>query len=172
MTWKAFTTVILGQINIISTCKERVSKNFQICHIICVSCPYWAFAYLTAVPWPPVCENCFELDATLLALVIIVDVLLTAFLMVSIYRCTKKKMSAEPTHTSKGKNALKQLTKSTALHYLTYFQVLRTLVLSTFFFSLICSWVVGLYVVNLCSWNCLIALSKEGYKLWTGCGLV
>nr|XP_046244521.1 T-cell surface glycoprotein CD3 epsilon chain-like [Scatophagus argus] len=48
------------------------------------------------------CENCFELDGLLLLLVIIVDVFVTGFLMAIIYRCTKKRGSAGPVHTSRG----------------------------------------------------------------------
>ncbi|KAK5868460.1 hypothetical protein PBY51_009473 [Eleginops maclovinus] len=49
-----------------------------------------------------VCENCFEVDATLFGLAIAVDVIGTAIVMIIIYRCTKKKSSAVPTQTSKG----------------------------------------------------------------------
>lgn len=47
------------------------------------------------------CENCFELDGRLFGLVIAVDVLGTAGLMIFIFSCTKKKSSAQPSHTSK-----------------------------------------------------------------------
>lgn len=47
------------------------------------------------------CENCFELDGRLFGLVIVVDVLGTAGLMIFIFSCTKKKSSAQPSHTSK-----------------------------------------------------------------------
>ncbi|XP_018543136.1 T-cell surface glycoprotein CD3 epsilon chain [Lates calcarifer] len=44
-----------------------------------------------------VCENCFELDPTVFAMVIVVDVLMTSIVMMIIYNCTKKKSSAAPT---------------------------------------------------------------------------
>nr|ARA90651.1 CD3 epsilon [Epinephelus coioides] len=47
------------------------------------------------------CENCFELDGRLFGLVIVVDMLGTAGLMIFIFSCTKKKSSAQPSHTSK-----------------------------------------------------------------------
>uniref|UniRef100_A0A3B4X6H7 CD3e molecule n=1 Tax=Seriola lalandi dorsalis TaxID=1841481 RepID=A0A3B4X6H7_SERLL len=50
-----------------------------------------------------VCANCFEVDATLFALVIIVDVVGTAFVMIIIYTYTKRKSPGGPTHSSKGK---------------------------------------------------------------------
>lgn len=46
------------------------------------------------------CENCFEMEASFLMLAIIVDVVMTGFVMMIIYRCTKKKSSAAP-HSSK-----------------------------------------------------------------------
>ncbi|XP_056230358.1 T-cell surface glycoprotein CD3 epsilon chain-like isoform X1 [Seriola aureovittata] len=48
-----------------------------------------------------VCANCFEVDATLFALVIIVDVVGTAFVMIIIYTYTKRKSPGGPTHSSK-----------------------------------------------------------------------
>lgn len=57
------------------------------------------------------CEYCFELDAAFFGLAIVMDMLLTAFVMVITYRCTKKKSSAGLTHTAKGKNALKLIIK-------------------------------------------------------------
>ncbi|XP_071327589.1 T-cell surface glycoprotein CD3 epsilon chain-like [Trachinotus anak] len=47
------------------------------------------------------CEDCFELDATLFLMVIVLDVLGTAFVMMIIFKCTKKKSSGGPTHSSK-----------------------------------------------------------------------
>ncbi|XP_041849983.1 T-cell surface glycoprotein CD3 epsilon chain-like [Melanotaenia boesemani] len=47
------------------------------------------------------CENCFELDASLFGLVIIVDVVGTAAVMMMIYRCTKKRSSDKLAHPSK-----------------------------------------------------------------------
>ncbi|XP_049924158.1 T-cell surface glycoprotein CD3 epsilon chain-like [Epinephelus moara] len=47
------------------------------------------------------CKNCFELDTWLFGLAIVVDVLGTAGLMIFIFSCTKKKSSAQPSHTSK-----------------------------------------------------------------------
>eukprot|EP00064_Thunnus_orientalis_P000293 superscaffoldBa00000015_g293 len=46
------------------------------------------------------CENCFEMEASFLMLAIIVDVVMTGFVMMIIYRCTKKKSSPAP-HSSK-----------------------------------------------------------------------
>ncbi|XP_070762367.1 T-cell surface glycoprotein CD3 epsilon chain-like [Enoplosus armatus] len=46
-----------------------------------------------------VCENCFELDASLFGLAIAADVIGTAFVMMIVYRCTKKKESSA--HASK-----------------------------------------------------------------------
>ncbi|XP_031716961.1 T-cell surface glycoprotein CD3 epsilon chain-like [Anarrhichthys ocellatus] len=48
-----------------------------------------------------VCANCFELDAAVLAVAIVVDVVGTACVMVIIYRFTKKKSSAGPTQAPK-----------------------------------------------------------------------
>ncbi|XP_070685496.1 T-cell surface glycoprotein CD3 epsilon chain-like [Pempheris klunzingeri] len=48
-----------------------------------------------------VCKNCFEVDAYVLGLVIVVDVIGTALIMVTIFKCTKKKSSAGLTHGSK-----------------------------------------------------------------------
>lgn len=42
------------------------------------------------------CENCFELDPYLFGVVIIADVIGTAFVMIAIYQCTKKKSSPGP----------------------------------------------------------------------------
>ncbi|XP_028429323.1 T-cell surface glycoprotein CD3 epsilon chain isoform X2 [Perca flavescens] len=47
------------------------------------------------------CENCFELDSFVVGLAIVVDVLGTAFVMMVIYRYTKKKYSAGPSQASK-----------------------------------------------------------------------
>ncbi|XP_069003382.1 T-cell surface glycoprotein CD3 epsilon chain-like [Embiotoca jacksoni] len=47
------------------------------------------------------CDKCFELNGTVFAVAIVVDVVGTAFLMWIIFRCTKKKSSAGPTHSSK-----------------------------------------------------------------------
>ncbi|GLD65634.1 T-cell surface glycoprotein CD3 epsilon chain [Lates japonicus] len=44
-----------------------------------------------------VCEKCFELDPTVFAMVIVMDVLMTSIVMMIIYNCTKKKSSAAPT---------------------------------------------------------------------------
>ncbi|KAM7413532.1 hypothetical protein PAMA_020758 [Pampus argenteus] len=46
------------------------------------------------------CENCFELDAKLLMVAIIADMIGTVLIMVIIYRCTKKKRSPAP-HSAK-----------------------------------------------------------------------
>ncbi|KAM7399656.1 hypothetical protein PAMP_018906 [Pampus punctatissimus] len=43
-----------------------------------------------------VCENCFELDANLLTVAIVVDMVGTVLMMMIIYRCTKKKSSPAP----------------------------------------------------------------------------
>ncbi|XP_054457884.1 LOW QUALITY PROTEIN: T-cell surface glycoprotein CD3 epsilon chain-like [Anoplopoma fimbria] len=48
-----------------------------------------------------VCENCYELDASLVAVVIVADVVGTVCVMYIIYRCTKKKSSAGPSQASK-----------------------------------------------------------------------
>ncbi|XP_022616275.1 T-cell surface glycoprotein CD3 epsilon chain isoform X2 [Seriola dumerili] len=48
-----------------------------------------------------VCANCFELDATLFGLVIIVDVVGTVFVMIIIYTYNKRKSPGGPTHSSK-----------------------------------------------------------------------
>ncbi|XP_068601741.1 T-cell surface glycoprotein CD3 epsilon chain-like [Brachionichthys hirsutus] len=40
------------------------------------------------------CDGCFELDATSLGLVLIVDICVTAAVMMMVYRCTKTKTSA------------------------------------------------------------------------------
>ncbi|XP_077578980.1 T-cell surface glycoprotein CD3 epsilon chain-like [Stigmatopora nigra] len=40
-----------------------------------------------------VCSNCFELDATLFALIIVADVSITLLLISLIYKCTKKNIS-------------------------------------------------------------------------------
>ncbi|KAK9520559.1 hypothetical protein VZT92_020437 [Zoarces viviparus] len=48
-----------------------------------------------------VCANCFELDALVFAVAIVVDVVGTACVMVIIYRCTKKKSSAGLTQAPK-----------------------------------------------------------------------
>nr|BCK60957.1 CD3 epsilon chain [Sebastiscus marmoratus] len=48
-----------------------------------------------------VCANCFELDASIFAVVIILDMLLTAILMMVIFKCTKKKNSAGLSQASK-----------------------------------------------------------------------
>ncbi|TKS81351.1 T-cell surface glycoprotein CD3 epsilon chain [Collichthys lucidus] len=58
-----------------------------------------------------VCENCFELDAFLFGVVIVMDVALTAVVMIIIFMCTKKKNPAGLAHPPKSKNALKQITK-------------------------------------------------------------
>ncbi|XP_030599826.1 T-cell surface glycoprotein CD3 epsilon chain [Archocentrus centrarchus] len=47
------------------------------------------------------CENCFELNAYLLLMIILVDILGTIILMIMIYRCTKKKSSGGPPQPSK-----------------------------------------------------------------------
>uniref|UniRef100_A0A3Q3K474 CD3 gamma/delta subunit Ig-like domain-containing protein n=1 Tax=Monopterus albus TaxID=43700 RepID=A0A3Q3K474_MONAL len=49
-----------------------------------------------------VCPNCFEVDATWIGAVIVLDVVGTVFVMMAIYRCTKKESPAGPTHASKG----------------------------------------------------------------------
>uniref|UniRef100_A0A3Q3VUZ4 Uncharacterized protein n=1 Tax=Mola mola TaxID=94237 RepID=A0A3Q3VUZ4_MOLML len=51
-----------------------------------------------------VCENCFELSADIFLMVIVMDMLLTTFVMMITYRCTKNKSSAGRTQTSKGKS--------------------------------------------------------------------
>lgn len=61
----------------------------------------------------PVCENCYELDPTFLGLAIILDILLTTFVIMAIFKCTNKKRLATPTHTSRGENVVKHYT---ALH--------------------------------------------------------
>ncbi|XP_014836261.1 PREDICTED: T-cell surface glycoprotein CD3 epsilon chain [Poecilia mexicana] len=43
------------------------------------------------------CENCFELDPKLFVTFIVVDVIMTAVVMMIIYRCSKKKSSDGPT---------------------------------------------------------------------------
>ncbi|KAA8593813.1 hypothetical protein FQN60_004647 [Etheostoma spectabile] len=48
-----------------------------------------------------VCENCFELDSFVVGLAIVVDVLGTAFVMMVIYKYTKKKYSAGLSQVSK-----------------------------------------------------------------------
>ncbi|XP_044057314.1 T-cell surface glycoprotein CD3 epsilon chain-like isoform X2 [Siniperca chuatsi] len=48
-----------------------------------------------------VCENCFELEASLCVMAIVADVVGTAFVMMIIYRCTKKKSPAGLTPASK-----------------------------------------------------------------------
>uniref|UniRef100_A0A3Q3KE33 CD3 gamma/delta subunit Ig-like domain-containing protein n=1 Tax=Monopterus albus TaxID=43700 RepID=A0A3Q3KE33_MONAL len=48
-----------------------------------------------------VCPNCFEVDATWIGAVIVLDVVGTVFVMMAIYRCTKKESPAGPTHASK-----------------------------------------------------------------------
>ncbi|XP_051814191.1 T-cell surface glycoprotein CD3 epsilon chain-like [Acanthochromis polyacanthus] len=48
-----------------------------------------------------VCEDCYEVDARLIGLVIIVDIVGTALLMILICSCTKNKSSAGPAHSSK-----------------------------------------------------------------------
>lgn len=47
------------------------------------------------------CEMCVELDPTIFAAVIAVDVIGTTIVMMIIYRCTKKKSSAGPASSSK-----------------------------------------------------------------------
>ncbi|XP_031150827.1 T-cell surface glycoprotein CD3 epsilon chain [Sander lucioperca] len=47
------------------------------------------------------CKNCFELDSYVVGLAIVVDVLGTAFVMMVIYRYTKKKYSAGLSQASK-----------------------------------------------------------------------
>ncbi|XP_030007438.1 T-cell surface glycoprotein CD3 epsilon chain isoform X2 [Sphaeramia orbicularis] len=47
------------------------------------------------------CETCFEVDALLFLVVIVVDLLGTIGLMLVIYSCTKKRSSAGPAPTSK-----------------------------------------------------------------------
>ncbi|KAF1393769.1 hypothetical protein PFLUV_G00019450 [Perca fluviatilis] len=47
------------------------------------------------------CANCFELDSWVVGLAIVLDVLGTAFVMMVIYRYTKKKYSAGPSQASK-----------------------------------------------------------------------
>ncbi|XP_062275826.1 T-cell surface glycoprotein CD3 epsilon chain-like isoform X2 [Scomber scombrus] len=42
------------------------------------------------------CENCFELDAFLLGVAIFADLIFTVFVMMTIYRCTKKKIPPAP----------------------------------------------------------------------------
>ncbi|KAK2846941.1 hypothetical protein Q5P01_009940 [Channa striata] len=42
-----------------------------------------------------VCENCFELDPKLFGVVLVGDIIGTAFIMMVIYKCTKRKGSAE-----------------------------------------------------------------------------
>uniref|UniRef100_A0A3Q1FAD1 T-cell surface glycoprotein CD3 epsilon chain-like n=1 Tax=Acanthochromis polyacanthus TaxID=80966 RepID=A0A3Q1FAD1_9TELE len=53
-----------------------------------------------------VCEDCYEVDARLIGLVIIVDIVGTALLMILICSCTQNKSSAGPAHSSKGTNTL------------------------------------------------------------------
>uniref|UniRef100_A0A3Q1GGS3 T-cell surface glycoprotein CD3 epsilon chain-like n=1 Tax=Acanthochromis polyacanthus TaxID=80966 RepID=A0A3Q1GGS3_9TELE len=48
-----------------------------------------------------VCEDCYEVDARLIGLVIIVDIVGTALLMILICSCTQNKSSAGPAHSSK-----------------------------------------------------------------------
>lgn len=48
-----------------------------------------------------VCADCFELNAALFWGIIVADLMMTAFLMIIIYRFTKKKSSAGLTHASK-----------------------------------------------------------------------
>ncbi|XP_034724052.1 T-cell surface glycoprotein CD3 epsilon chain-like [Etheostoma cragini] len=48
-----------------------------------------------------VCGNCFELESFVVGLAIVVDVLGTAFVMMVIYMCTKKKYSAGLSQASK-----------------------------------------------------------------------
>lgn len=48
-----------------------------------------------------VCPDCVELDATFLMIAIIVDIIFTGVVMMIVFKCTKKRSSAEATHTSK-----------------------------------------------------------------------
>ncbi|CAK6980639.1 Hypothetical predicted protein [Scomber scombrus] len=49
-----------------------------------------------------VCKNCFELDANLLVVAIVADLIFTVFVMMTIYWCTKKNMPPAPVpHSSK-----------------------------------------------------------------------
>uniref|UniRef100_A0A3P8UAK0 CD3 gamma/delta subunit Ig-like domain-containing protein n=1 Tax=Amphiprion percula TaxID=161767 RepID=A0A3P8UAK0_AMPPE len=48
-----------------------------------------------------VCEDCYELNASLVGLVIVVDVVGTVLMMMIICYCTKNKSSAAPVHSSK-----------------------------------------------------------------------
>ncbi|XP_027136071.1 T-cell surface glycoprotein CD3 epsilon chain [Larimichthys crocea] len=48
-----------------------------------------------------VCENCFELNAALFGVVIVMDVALTAVVMIIIFMCTKKKNPAGLAHPPK-----------------------------------------------------------------------
>ncbi|CAN9511077.1 unnamed protein product [Ophioblennius macclurei] len=47
------------------------------------------------------CENCFELDAIVFLGVIIVDLVATVFVMMMVYRCTKRKASPGSTKNSR-----------------------------------------------------------------------
>ncbi|TDH15110.1 hypothetical protein EPR50_G00028290 [Perca flavescens] len=57
--------------------------------------------FIATVKAAEACENCFELDSFVVGLAIVVDVLGTAFVMMVIYRYTKKKYSAGPSQASK-----------------------------------------------------------------------
>uniref|UniRef100_A0A3Q3K2M7 DNAX-activation protein 10 n=1 Tax=Monopterus albus TaxID=43700 RepID=A0A3Q3K2M7_MONAL len=57
--------------------------------------------FMATVKSDPVCPNCFEVDATWIGAVIVLDVVGTVFVMMAIYRCTKKESPAGPTHASK-----------------------------------------------------------------------
>ncbi|XP_041653473.1 T-cell surface glycoprotein CD3 epsilon chain-like [Cheilinus undulatus] len=49
-----------------------------------------------------VCESCFELDAALIGFIILLDVVGTAVIMSTIYKCSKNKRSDGPSAASKG----------------------------------------------------------------------
>ncbi|XP_041796557.1 T-cell surface glycoprotein CD3 epsilon chain-like [Chelmon rostratus] len=48
-----------------------------------------------------VCENCYELDATLFSLALVADISVTAFVMMMIRMCIRKRSSAGLAHTPK-----------------------------------------------------------------------
>lgn len=52
--------------------------------------------------WSPVCDNCFELDAKIYLAIILADMGLTVVVMVTVYKCTKKRSSAGLPHGPKG----------------------------------------------------------------------
>uniref|UniRef100_A0A3Q3W4S7 Uncharacterized protein n=1 Tax=Mola mola TaxID=94237 RepID=A0A3Q3W4S7_MOLML len=75
--------------------KKMISMGVQATHAIL------AILFIATVKADEVCENCFELSADIFLMVIVMDMLLTTFVMMITYRCTKNKSSAGRTQTSK-----------------------------------------------------------------------